>query len=81
MDSGFSNEDKSVYSKPLFGARQSAKEYKPSAENTATQNHEAVARYEEMRATKRFRPDKGFEGTSGAPVRRANIPVQFERGE
>ena len=80
MDSGFGADDEyGVYSKPLFERGQASNIYRPKRDDADVYG-DVDTQMAKLTDTSRFQPDKGFQGTEGAPrSMNRSAPVQFER--
>jgi SNW domain-containing protein 1 len=80
MDSGFAADDEyGIYSKPLFDQRDATSIYRPKRDDIDVYG-DADTQLKKLKDTARFQPDKGFQGTEGAPKgMNRSAPVQFER--
>lgn len=81
LNTGFGAEDDySTYSKPLFDRPESTSVYRPKRDDSDVYG-DVDAQLAKLKDTSRFRPDKGFAGTQGAPEGGGgrSAPVQFEK--
>jgi SNW domain-containing protein 1 len=80
MDAGFGAEDEyGVYSKPLFERGAVSSVYRPKRDDSEAYG-DSDAILTKLKNTSKFQPDKGFQGTEGAPKSmNRSEPVQFER--
>lgn len=82
LDAGYGAEDDyGVYSKPLFDRGAESTIYRPKRDDSEIYG-DADTQLTKLKDTSRFQPDKGFQGTDGAPRGGTrSAPVQFEKAE
>lgn len=81
MDSGFgADDDYSTYSKPLFDRSEGTGIYRPKRDDADIYG-DVDSQMAKLSDTSKFKPDKGFAGTQGAPTGGGGrtAPVQFEK--
>jgi SNW domain-containing protein 1 len=82
LDSGFGDDESyNIYDKSLWGGERETALYKAPKKNDDENYGEKSMSYDNIVNTKRFKPDKEFEGTDRTTITDRSGPVQFEQDE